>query len=395
MRICFYEDGGADLDPLTTARPAFELLVGSDTIRGHALGRLRPEMHGMLVRKELVSLVRMRYPASPVNDPTWLRAAPTLLVNSRFVPGEAFVPPVVRNAHLGMCGGAVAYAFLHPEHLAGLSPASINDAFQDWLDLLPKLPAAGCVVRSAAELLEIVGFPTPADAEYSQSLPDSVFHRGCRDELFVHPTATVEAMALLDSTRGPIILSAGSRVAAFSRIEGPCFIGVNSEVSGELRDRCAIGPGCRVAGHLENVTTIGHAEIAPGVVLRGMYLGNGVRMGPGVHSEFDRGPAILIGDFARVGAGVILERGTTIGPFARLSSTGFAAPQRVPAFGVVSRDGVEPADSAERDVREIQKESIERGRAMPDAELELYRKLADSGAHESNRTLPLPFRIAA
>ena len=87
MRICLYEDRRvADLGPLTLTRPAADLLCGLTPL-GHKPARyFDADVVGHLCRPVLAELLRSRDPAAPVNDPAWLRSAPTVLVNARWLP---------------------------------------------------------------------------------------------------------------------------------------------------------------------------------------------------------------------------------------------------------------------------------------------------------------------
>ena len=90
MRMCLYEDRGvANLAPLAVARPAFDLLGGLGALEDGLVRHFLPDSLGYLVRKPLAPALQRREPASPVNDPRWLRAGPALLVNARWLPGQA------------------------------------------------------------------------------------------------------------------------------------------------------------------------------------------------------------------------------------------------------------------------------------------------------------------
>ncbi len=398
MRMCLYEDrGAANLAPLAVARPAFDLFGGLGTLKDGLVRYFQPDSLGYLVRKSLAPALQRREPAAPVNDPRWLRAGPALLANARWLPGTAPSQPLNRKPHLAMCGPEIAYAMLGVDQLAGVSPSSLDDCLDDWIDLLPKVEVGGCVAKSADDLLAHAGARIAAEYPQSDALhspPPGVALIGPSELLHLDQSAAVEPMVLLDTSRGPIVLEAGVRVRAFSRIEGPCVVGAGSDIRGVLRSRTVIGPKCRVAGTLENCILLGFSDIAPGCVFSGAYLGEGVRMGPGVLCESAPGGAIVIGDFARLAAGVLLDRGTNLGAFARVQATGRIAPYSVPAFGIVSREGIEPDERVNRHIQEVADEMATLGRMLEAPELELYRELSTGGADANHRTLPLPFRRA-
>src|ERR1700679_2996181 len=87
MRICVYEDRHVrGLEPLTLTRSTIDLLCGLTTL-GEKYGRyFSATTVGHLCRPIVVDQIRIRDPLARVNDASWLRAAPTVLVNSRWIP---------------------------------------------------------------------------------------------------------------------------------------------------------------------------------------------------------------------------------------------------------------------------------------------------------------------
>src|SRR5262245_18544657 len=90
MRICVFEDRGVHtLEPLSLTRPAFDLRCGAATLlerHAHAFAACQV---GALVRPVLAGVCREAHPGLWVNDPDWLRAEPTVLVNARWLPPPA------------------------------------------------------------------------------------------------------------------------------------------------------------------------------------------------------------------------------------------------------------------------------------------------------------------
>ena len=56
-------------------------------------------------------------------------------------------------------------------------------------------------------------------------LPAHLTVIGPAADLVVAEDATIEPHVLLDTRQGPILVDRGARVDAFSRIEGPCYVG--------------------------------------------------------------------------------------------------------------------------------------------------------------------------
>src|ERR1700722_12656617 len=87
MRICIYEDRHVrGLEPITLTRPVIDLLCGLTTLGEKQVRYFSATALGHLCRPLVAEQIRMRDPVSRVNDPGWLRAAPTVLVNARWIP---------------------------------------------------------------------------------------------------------------------------------------------------------------------------------------------------------------------------------------------------------------------------------------------------------------------
>src|SRR6516165_578938 len=108
MRLCLVEDlAVSGLEPLTLARPAHELLLGTTTLGNKIIQAFRvgpgPQQRSCVVRSHLVDVQRLRDPHTVVNDRDWLARGPVVVVNSRWVPPIAFEPPEAYGSWVGYC----------------------------------------------------------------------------------------------------------------------------------------------------------------------------------------------------------------------------------------------------------------------------------------------------
>jgi hypothetical protein len=121
MRICVFEDpGAANLGPLALTRPVFDLRCGVWTLLERQR-RLAVGLGGALVRPDLADMCRLTHPDLAVNDADWLRDAPVLLVNGRWLP-PASTPTLPGAGEVGIVGDEVAYVCL-PHGGAGAWPS--------------------------------------------------------------------------------------------------------------------------------------------------------------------------------------------------------------------------------------------------------------------------------
>src|SRR3954447_4831388 len=151
MRVCLFEDRYAlDLEPLSLTRPVFDLLCGQTALADKQFRYFGPSRRGVLVRPYLAGLCRLSTPDVAVNDLAWLRAAPVVLVNGRWLPPS--MPPGqaaadVSNPCVALLGEEVVYAVLEPEHLADCSPNTLDDCLAKWQAGLPPRQAGGRLLR--------------------------------------------------------------------------------------------------------------------------------------------------------------------------------------------------------------------------------------------------------
>ncbi|HZT96070.1 MAG TPA: putative sugar nucleotidyl transferase [Chloroflexota bacterium] len=188
------------------------------------------------------------------------------------------------------------------------------------------------------------------DPEQAQPHPAAAIYN--RDRVFVDPSAEIMAGAVLDARDGPIYIDEGAVIQPFSFVQGPCYIGRYVRiVGGKVREDTSIGPYCRVGGEVE--CSIFHAytnKYHDGFVGHS-YLGEWVNVGAMTTTsdlkntygsirielqdrQLDTGLTklgALVGDHVKLGIGVLLNSGSTIGTGCNLFGGGML-PKVVPCF---------------------------------------------------------------
>lgn len=358
MRICLFEDSAvADLEPLTLTRPVFELVCGQTSLGSKQCRYFAPCEVGVLVRPYLADLVREQT-STPVNDLDWLRSGPVVLVNGRWLPPP--VPAVdLASPCVARLDSQVAFAVLGPEQLADCSVDNLAACLESWKETLPSCPAGGCLVRHLWELIEHNGEQLCLDfavaaPRYPRTCRPTLFGLvGPADRLLVDPSARIDPLVVADTHNGPVVIDHDAVVQAFSRLEGPCYVGPHSMVLGaKVRAGTTIGPGCRVGGEVEASILHGHSNKYHDGFLGHSYLGEWVNLGAGTQNSDlrnDYGPVTMtvngqpvctgrtkvgcfIGDHAKTGLGTLLNTGSSIGAFCNLLPTGYLLPRYVPSF---------------------------------------------------------------
>lgn len=430
MRICVYEDRYVrGLEPLTLTRPAADLLCGLTTLGQKHARHFAAKTVGHLCRPVVAELIRGRDPAASVNDPTWLRAAPTILVNARWVPPDRPPPlpgsrrnlirssvsnPFADGPHLGTVGGQIAFAVLDTRWLQAVSPATLDRCLDEWLQTLPVHEVGGSLVLRPWDLIDlnpdqiIRDFELEADPTAAGFHPTGFALVGPADRLLIHPTARIDPMVVADTTHGPVVIGADAVVHSFTRLEGPCAIGVGSVLLGAtIRAGTTIGPQCRIGGELECSIVLGYTNKYHDGFLGHSYIGRWVNLAAGTHTSdlrCDYQPVSVpvngcdvptgrtkvgafLGDHAKTGLSVLLNCGTTIGPFAQLLPTGGFAPREIPAFHRSGPSGVKELADVNRALVSADIMMRRRGKQLTPALEAVYRAVA---AHRPDAaTVPL------
>lgn len=413
MRICLFEDRRVtDLGPLTLTRPAADLLCGLSSLGRKQADYFAAEVVGHLCRPALADLVRDADPGPPVNDPAWLRSAPTVLVNARWLPppgrrpAPSFADLFARGPCLATCGDEIAFTVLDTRRLLAVSPATIDDCLDDWASTLPARPAGGHVVRYPWELVErnpgqiTRDFEAMCDPDAAGFHPTGLALVGPADRLLIDPSARIDPMVVADTTDGPVVIGRGAVVRAFTRLEGPCAVGPGTRLIGaDVRGGTTLGPQCRVGGEVECSIVQGFSNKAHDGYLGHSYVGEWVNLSAGTTTADLRndyrpvGVAVngtlvptgltkvgsVVGDHAKAGLGVLLNCGTTIGPFACLLPTGGYAPREVPAFTRFGPDGLTDNADVEKLLTTADVVMRRRGRGLTPVLEAVYRSAAGAG----------------
>jgi UDP-N-acetylglucosamine diphosphorylase / glucose-1-phosphate thymidylyltransferase / UDP-N-acetylgalactosamine diphosphorylase / glucosamine-1-phosphate N-acetyltransferase / galactosamine-1-phosphate N-acetyltransferase len=358
MRICLFEDPGVvNLEPLALTRPAFELLCGLTSLGRKQCRHFAPCEVGVLVRPELADLCRAARPSLRVNDLGWLRAEQTVLVNGRWLPPAGTIDQRCGPC-AGMVGDEIAYAVIHADQLSYCSPNTIGDCLQVWKETLPSCQAGGRMIGYLWDLVALNGEQIQQDFDdmacpRSAASPRGVAIVGPGEHCLIDPTARIDPMVVIDTTGGPVVIDREAVVTAFTRIEGPCYIGPQTQLFGaKVRAGTTLGPQCRVGGEVECSIIHGHSNKYHDGFLGHSYVGEWVNLGAATNNSDLRNDygrvsvwaagrlvntgqtkvGCFLGDHTKTGLGTLLNTGTNAGVFCNLLPSGGYLPRRVPSF---------------------------------------------------------------
>src|SRR6201999_827727 len=176
---------------------------------------------------------------------------------------------------------------------------------------------------------------------------------GPADRLYIHESARIDPYTVFDTTSGPITVAAGAWVQPFTRVEGPSYIGRDTQLfRANLRGGVTIGPVCRIGGEVEATVVhgysnkyhegfLGHAYVGEWVNLGAITSNSDLRNDYGeVYVPLGGDPVAtgmakvgcFIGDHTRTGLGSMLNTGTAIGGMCNVLPADPLLPKHVPPF---------------------------------------------------------------
>jgi UDP-N-acetylglucosamine diphosphorylase/glucosamine-1-phosphate N-acetyltransferase len=361
MKIVMFEDLNSHLlYPLTYLRPVFDLRCGALSLRQKVQEKFPDcELH-LETRDVLAPVARDTYGTGAVNSDERVRPDDdVLLVNAGAILTS---PPEAYSQKDGVAAtkeGDVIWVCLKARTAKELPAASAfqlaalaADRFKPQLtqDILIKRPWD--LVRWNASQIEsdFASFYGPrADVK----LDPAVAVWGDRKNLHVADDAEVQPCTFIDCRHGPVIIETGAVIRAHTSIEGPAFIGRNSQLlEAKIREGTSIGPVCRVGGEVEESIIHAHSNKYHTGFLGHSYVCEWVNMGAlttnsDLKNDYTNVSVYLkgkpadtgmmkvgsfIGDHTKTSIGTLLNTGSVVGIMCNLVAGQSVLPKYIPSF---------------------------------------------------------------
>lgn len=407
MRVCLFEDRNGDLGPLAATRPAFDLLCGQTALAEKQRRHFAATAVGVVIRPYLVDLYGHEHPDIFVNDDAWLTSDTTVLVNGRWLPPAAdFVGEMGVN-QLGCIGQEIAYAILDREQLQTASIATLSRCLENWRRTLPCHPAEGRLITYPWELVNQNGEQLANDFARIGRHGNHPLHPltlvGPANQLFVEPTADVDPAVVADTRGGPVLIDKHAVVQAFTRLEGPCYIGPHTHVkSAQIHGGTTLGPQCRIGGEVEASIVHGYTNKAHTGFLGHSYLGEWVNFGAGtqtsdLRNDYGKVSVTLggratptgsmkigsfIGDHTKTGLCTLFNTGSNVGIFCSLLPNGSLAPNYLPSFINWWKGQMREGSDLVRLFTTAKEVMARRGRALTEMHRNVYQHVWNESALE-------------
>lgn len=369
MHLVIFEGGKWDgFAPVALGRPTFMLNCGMGTLLDRHLRLIRPSRVTFWVRPSLVEYCRqhvipkIQIP-SAVNQP--LDDQPALIIGGRTLHFQIHEPGELNTVALEHD------QFIHEAYIQrpGLSPQDALQRTPAWLELteLPRTPPQSRWANHLFDLVHwneesIVNDAFSAGTDQFRPLPAGPYHVIGDDSVSVGPEAKIAPGAVLDGSRGPVVIGRGASVGACSVLTGPCYIGPHSQLAPftGIGAGTSIGARCHIGGNVDNSIICNNVDKPHEGYIGHSYVGDWVNLGSGTITAnvkatygdiaIRRGSHTIksgrwslgsvIGDHSKTSIGTRLPPGCYVGFCCMLTGSGLA-PKFIPSFSYWTDAGLQ------------------------------------------------------
>ena len=358
--LYFFDDVRArQFEPFALTRPGCELRAGTSLIRNRWERATSMESAGFISSPHLAHFEEGKAPGAVA--PGSEIPAGSIVVNSRCI-----IPLDIKldRFDLLMCQGAACAVRL----ARSIPVAQFADGTLDLGSIQTSLGGRKIEGRWINEVWELIG---TLDTQLREDIPrraKSLVSAGPhsaavvgKNDVFVEEGAEISPHVVLDASNGPILIRRGAKVAPFTYLVGPAFVGRDSQVLGDRLGSVSIGDNCKAKGEMNTTVMLGHSNKGHAGFVGHSYMGRWVNLGAMTTTsnlkntygpiqlwtpsgERDTGLQFLgtfFGDHAKTGIGVMLSTGTVIGAGANIFETSVPG-KVVPPF---AWGDVEPYDT--------------------------------------------------
>ena len=368
-----FEEIRRNFYPIALNRPLWELRCGISSLGEKLIDKTGASDVAYFVPDYMAEAYRAKV-KHPVNDLSILNENDLLIVDGLVKSQDFSVPiglPPRLPTRVGAAGkksevgldqdGRILYARITSDELKGIV---VNDVVEFLEAARAKLPDVLCTLKTWRYIWELIlanaeqiteDFVAAGQSGIEGIVEQPSVIRGGKKDVYIAPGAVVHPMVVIDAEYGPVYIDQGVQIQPFSRIEGPCYIGKDSILTGaNCRAGNSIGPVCRIGGEVEGSIIHGYSNKYHEGFIGHSYIGEWVNLGALTTNSdlkndystvsimldgrrpIDTGSTkvgSLIGDHAKTSIGTLLNTGSYIGAMTVILATGKPLPKFIPSFG--------------------------------------------------------------
>lgn len=353
MKLIVFEDSGwLNLTPLTYIRPVFELRCGMYTLLERILLLAGTSDITLFVRDYLAELTKKNYRCK-VNSFS-CTDDDILIVDGRLLAESNFE---TKDETVYLCENEIAYAFVKKQNAEKIAGKTINEIIE-FVKTLPARKINGKIIKFPWNLVHYNAEMLKKDfAERGKKGIEGKFSPSAvingPDEVYIAEGSEIHPYVVIDTTSGPVYIDSKAKIFPFSRIEGPCYIGKETQImpGASIREGNTIGPVCRVGGEVEESIFhgysnkyhdgfIGHAYIGEFVNLGALTTNSDLKNDYSSVTVYVNGKPVdtgdlkvgsFIGDHTKTSIGTLFNTGTSAGIMCNITAGGIL-PKFFPCF---------------------------------------------------------------
>lgn len=350
--VIFEDDKFSNFYPLTLSRPVYELRCGALTLREKIAQNFPKYKISLFCRDQLAPLVALETDCE-VNALSQNETKRTILINGRLRLGKKLTEALLNSTtnQVYRQGKTVAAMVIHgpftlvvPEihglpieatlKAIGAEVDIIEGEFEyynylwDLINLNPNEIGADFLKLSSSER-----FDGSLKSKKKKSIDPSATIVS-DNNIIISNSAVIGPGVVIDNRNGPVIIDNDAVVGPLSFIEGPCYIGPQTQIfRGNIRAGCSFGPVCRVGGEVEQSIFQGYTNKYHDGFMGHAYLGSWVNLGAmttnsDLKNNYKNISVIVngtkvetgspkvgsfLGDHTKTGIGTLLNTGISIG----------------------------------------------------------------------------------
>ena len=369
-KIFIFEDKDfSNFFPLTYNRPIYLLLCGIRTIR-EKLSFLYPNADKVFLCRNYLSEMVKENTLFPVNEFTLEAEDEVIFLNGRILPEKDFTGKVFfqKEPTLFLCDNKVAGIVCKGSFVLDNKSVFQNLHKSDEVfSLENKIKVEKIQVKMANYLWDLVNWnkdEIKSDFEtfrpvlnFKKMFDQNEIDAQCviynLSDVWIGKNVKIDAFVVLDAREGPIYIDDEAKIQSHTRIEGPCYVGKKTLITGgKIERNCSFGPNCRVGGEVEESIFLGYSNKYHEGFLGHSYIGEWVNLGAmTTNSDLKNnyGPVSVIlnsqsinsglikvgcfiGDHSKTGIGTLLNTGTVIGFSSNVFGGGMPKEKYVSSF---------------------------------------------------------------
>jgi len=354
MKVLIYEDEKwQNLLPLCFIKNTFELRCGYYSL----FERLEKNIEGekcLWVRDYIAPLTKVKFNL-PVNDENFLKED-LLVINGKALIEEKID---INDEKIFISeSGEIIYGLLKKETLEKFWEG-------DFYKFISKIKENIKSEKSEIKLLEYPWNFIQLNPEVMKSDFEKIEDKKIEGDIsekaeiineknvVIRKGAKIHPFSVLDASKGPVFIDEGAEIFPFARIEGPCFIGKETQImpGASIREGNSFGPVCRIGGEVEESIFhsysnkyhdgfIGHSYIGEFVNLGGLTINSDLKNDYSNVTVYLNGKPVntgdlkvgsFIGDHTKTSIGVFFNTGTIAGLMCNITAGGIL-PKYFPSF---------------------------------------------------------------